>query len=75
MVSQSTGEYFIVGGGPKPVPVPLEDKEMAKRNPAKYLESLMDRMDDEGNLDEYTDEHGVSTDAAVKSMQLKKKVN
>jgi hypothetical protein len=71
MVSQSTGEYFIVGGGPKPVPVPLEDKEMAKRNPAKYLESLMDRMDDEGNLDEYGDEHGVSTDSAVKSMALK----
>jgi hypothetical protein len=41
MVSQSTGEYFIVGAGPKPVPVPLEDKEMAKRNPAKYLESIM----------------------------------
>jgi len=41
MVSQSTGEYFIVGAGPKPVPVPLEDKEIAKRNPAKYLESLM----------------------------------
>ena len=75
MVSQSTGEYFIVGGGPKPVPVPLEDKEMAKRNPAKYLESLMDRMDDEGNLDEYGDEHGVSTNAAVNSMPLKKKVN
>ena len=75
MVSQSTGEYFIVGGGPKPVPVPLEDKEMAKMNPAKYLESLMDRMDDEGNLDEYGDEHGVETSAAVNSMPLKKKVN
>ena len=50
MVSQSTGEYFIVGGGPKPVPVPLEDKEMAKRNPAKYLETLMNDMDDDGNL-------------------------
>jgi hypothetical protein len=75
MVSQSTGEYFIVGGGPKPVPVPLEDKEMAKRNPAKYLESLMDRMDDEGNLDEYGSEHGVDIDTAVKSMPLKKKVD
>jgi hypothetical protein len=75
MVSQSTGEYFIVGGGPKPVPVPLEDKEMAKRNPAKYLESLMDRMDDEGNLDEYGDEHSVRTDVAVNSMPLKKKLD
>jgi len=75
MVSQSTGEYFIVGGGPKPVPVPLEDKEMAKMNPAKYLETLMDRMDDDGNLDEYGDEHGVSTSAAVNSMPSKKKVN
>ena len=75
MVSQSTGEYFIVGAGPKPVPVPLEDKEIAKKNPAKYLESLMDRMDDEGNLDEYGDEHGIPTSAAVSSMPLKKKVN
>lgn len=50
MQSKSTGDYFIVGGGPKPIPVPLQDKEIAKKNPAKYLERMMDSLDDDGNL-------------------------
>ena len=73
MVSQSTGQYFIVGGGSKPIPVPVEDKEIAKKNPARYLEKMMDNLDDDGNLYEYGDEHGVSTQGAVDSMDVKKK--
>lgn len=72
MVSQSTGQYFIVGGGPKPIPVPVEDKEIAKKNPARYLEKMMDNLDDEGNLYEYGDEHGISTSSAVDVMDIKK---
>lgn len=72
MVSQSTGQYFIVGGGPKPIPVPVEDKEIAKKNPARYLEKMMDNLDDDGNLYEYGDEHGISTDDAVNAMNKKK---
>ena len=73
MVSQSTGQYFIVGGGPKPIPVPVEDKEIAKKNPARYLEKMMDNLDDDGNLYEYGDEHGVSTNDAVNAMGGQKK--
>ena len=50
MISQSTGQYFIVGGGPKPIPVPVEDKEIAKKNPARYLEKMMGNLDDDGNI-------------------------
>ena len=59
MVSQSTGEYFIVGG-PKPIPVPVEDKDIAKKNPARYLERMMDNLDDDGNLYEMDAEKKVS---------------
>lgn len=49
MISKTTGDYFLVGAGPKPVPVPIQDKDMAKANPAKYLEKIMADMDDDGN--------------------------
>jgi hypothetical protein len=51
MVSQSTGEYFIIGVGAKPIPVPLADKERAKMNPAKYSEEMLGQMDDYGNIE------------------------
>jgi hypothetical protein len=70
-----TGERFITGIGPNLVPVPASEVEVAKQNLGKYIEMLMDRMDDEGNLDEYGDEHGIPTSSAVNSMPLKKKVN
>ena len=75
MVSQSTGAYYIVGAGPTPISVPLEDKERAKMNPAKYAEEMMANMDDDGMLDEYTDEHGIATSDAVKTIGAKKKAN
>ena len=75
MVSQSTGAYYIVGAGPTPISVPLEDKERAKMNPAKYAEEMMANMDDDGMLDEYGDEHEIPTSSAVNSMGLKKKAN
>jgi hypothetical protein len=56
MIKPATGEYFMIGVGPNPVPIPLKDKDMAKRNPAKYYEMLMDRMGDDGNLFEKEDE-------------------
>ena len=75
MVSQSTGAYYIVGAGPTPISVPLEDKERAKMNPAKYAEEMLDMMDDDGQLEEYGDEHGMPTDVAVNTIGVKKKAN
>ncbi len=75
MVSQSTGAYYIVGVGPTPIAVPLADKERAKMNPAKYAEEMLANMDDDGQLDEYGDEHEIPTSSAVKAMDVKKKTN
>jgi hypothetical protein len=75
MVSQSTGAYYIVGAGPTPISVPLADKERAKMNPAKYAEEMLANMDDDGQLDEYGDEHEMPTSSAVKAMDVKKKAN
>jgi hypothetical protein len=74
MVSKSTGQYYIVGAGPKPVPVPLEDKEIAMANPAGYLENISNGMGGEQEIEEYGDEHPVPTSSAVNSMNTKPRV-
>lgn len=71
MVSKSTGDYYIIGAGPSPILVPVEDKERAKMNPAKYAEE-MSGEDDE--MDESYSEDGMGDEVNMVN-KLKKKVN
>jgi hypothetical protein len=73
MVSKSTGDYYIIGAGPSPILVPVEDKERAKMNPAKYAEE-MGGEDDEDEMDESYDEEGMGDEANIVN-KLKRKVN
>jgi len=72
MVSKSTGDYYIIGAGPSPILVPVEDKERAKMNPAKYAEE-MSSEDDEDEMDESYEE-GMGDEANMVN-KLKRKVN
>ena len=73
MVSKSTGDYYIIGAGPSPILVPVEDKERAKMNPAKYAEE-MGGEDDEDEMDESYSEDGMGDEVNMVN-KLKKKVN
>ena len=71
MVSKSTGDYYIIGAGHSPILVPVEDKERAKMDPAKYAEE-MSGEDDE--MDESYSEDGMGDEVNMVN-KLKRKVN
>ena len=86
MVSKSTGEHYLLQNGKhllndemgKPLPVPVEYVELAKKNPAAALEkiqaeseSIQGEPEAEG-VTEYGDEHPIATADAVEKMKIGK---
>lgn len=70
MRSQSTGMYFIVKNGSKPVLCLPQYIDLAKKNAEAALLKMEDDLDKtQEELDEYGDEHAIPTKDAVDSMK------
>lgn len=83
MKNPSTNEFFLTQNNKhllvdemgKPIPVPAEYVELARKNPRLALEKIQDAAESstgEEEIDEYGDEHPMATSDAVNAMKTKK---